>query len=495
MLSIAHRFRCWQWCVVVLLMGQPIWFFLLRGPRILNSDITLFTGWIVFSGVILLIAWLLKTTTADAIKWPIKQSVMVIMLGAAWLHLHAIVWLWPGLSDDALRYRSDGQMWQINQSPYAHRPVFTHPFKEHYAHIPNAHLGTMFPFVNLHTIYLPTSQIVFYGLKQLDDAWPGEHQLPASAPPSWRQSLKLLDFTGRLFTWRLGFGAMIVIATAFIAAACVQSGRSPWWAVLLGWHPLAIVETSGMAHQDAIGILCLAAAMWAFGRFCHQPKAVVSGLASGLCLALACGVKPLAIVLAPFWFIARPNYSWVTAFCITGLLLSTLIFYQHGYVGLLETLRLYTQTWEANASIYHVISTQFSGLHVTWTPVTLFFEPAQLGRIVAAVVGCGVALAAVIGRWHWTTAYYFIVLTSLLLAPVVYGWYLLWLLVIVPFTPRLGLTALVFCGTIVLNYHLWRTPGWVMPWSWLAMEYVPVYGALIYEVLSIRAQQKPSDNR
>jgi len=551
--STTRRFRCWQLCVAILLLGQPAWFFLLRGPRILDNDTILFAGWIGFSRVIALVAWLLKTTPPDAIKLPVKRSVWIILLGAMWLHGCAIHSLRPGLSDDVLRYRSDGQLWRSGWSPYSLTPLEFNKNKDLLSFPRRDSLDAAVPYRSVHTIYLPTSQLIFYALHRMDlqrpiygmlnPPYPFHEWKHLSALRSddanagnhvWREIQRRGDFDANVTPWRVAFALMTIAATGFVLFACIRLGRSPWYAALFGWHPLAIVETAGMAHQDAIGILCLSIAAYAWVRWGNNSfartadnKPVLPASESppgatlpatkknldyaptrphrtwdfsplaGVFLALACGVKPIALVIAPFWFIARSSFKWVIPFCITGLLLGSMLLYQNGYIGFLATLKIYTQQWEANGSVFHLIRTFAPPvwIHGRWIPIELFIEPQQLGRMLAGVVVGAVAIGLVIGRAHWTTACYWIVLTSLLMAPVVYPWYLLWLLVIVPFTTRYGLTAMIFSATVVLNYHLWRTPDWVMPWPWLALEYAPVYAALVYELLSIRSQPKPADNR
>ena len=544
------RFQIWIVCVVCILVGMPAWFFLLRGSRILDSDPVLFTGWIVLSGLILAIWYLLKTTPEDAIKLKPGRSQWVIMIGAVWLHVNAIVWLVPGLSDDVLRYRRDGQSWSMQVSPYA-RSLSLPPFKEMYALVSNEWFSRDFKHpldpldARLHhwsmrTIYLPTAEAVFAGVWKLEHGMLGWSLIPPEASPRWRESMHHLSWIRQVLVWRIAFGLMTLAATWLLMRTAIRMDRSPWWAVLIGWHPLAIIETSGMAHQDALGVMLLAGAFLAWiasGSLSLRERVGVRGLAiseaielgerplpsllpggegtrhaleystlstrrfdwhtpaAGVLLALACGVKPLAIFAAAFWFIARPSKRWVGPFVLTGLLLASVFLYQDGYVGFLQTLRTYTQTWEANGSLFHVIRTQLQPvwIHGWWMPAEWFFVPWDFARMVGATIVAGVAIALVRKRAHWTTAYYWLVLVSLLVAPVVYPWYLLWLLVIVPIlNPRWGLTGLVFAATVTFNYRLWHETQWVMPWSFLAAEYLPVYAAMIVEV-GLSMNQKQSE--
>ncbi|MBC7784581.1 MAG: hypothetical protein H7144_12155 [Burkholderiales bacterium] len=201
--------------------------------------------------------------------------------------------------------------------------------------------------------------------------------------------------------------------------------------------------------------------------------------AAGMLLALACGVKPIAFILAAFWFIARPRLAWVGPFILTCLLLGSVLLIQDGYVGFFKTLRTYTQEWEANGSFFHLVRTQ---MKPRWPLGELFVQPWEAARIWGGQIMALLAISLIWRRTDWLTAFYWLVLTALLVSPIVYPWYLLWLLAIVPLVPNgRGLTGLIFAATSVLCYRLWHT-DWIMPWPIFFAEYVPVYAALIYEV-------------
>ncbi len=557
------RFGLWIVCIAGLLLGMPVWFFLLRGSRILNSDTLLFSGWIGLSVLIIAIWWLLKTTPADAIKLKPARSQWIIILGAVWLHANAICWLVPGLSDDVLRYRVDGGMWILHESPYATSPsllglhsryfnfIYTQYEKEEdgrpgHGPLTVARYSPTVSYPAAHTIYLPTSQVAFTLIKYIEAKTVYRDFKVSWTNDTWRDMLTWLPWHEQVIPWRIAFGEMTLITTWLLMRTAIRMGRSPWWAILIGWHPLAIIETSGMAHQDAIGILLLAGAFWAWlpplplregpregydaeqesdqhsvehasqsaltrnvddiqtslRKPSHPPPSPSRGEgvimnysslptrridwptpASGFLLALACGVKPLAIIPAAYWFIAKPSARWVVPFILTILALLSVFLYQDGYIGFLQTLRTYTQTWEANGSFFHFIRTQFNPIWTTRYGIELFIEPWEYARMLGAIIVCALAIGLTWKRARWTTAFYWLVLTSLLVAPVVYPWYLLWVLVIIPIlNPRWGLTGLVFAATVTFNYRLWHEPQWVLPWGWLTIEYLPVYLTLIFEV-------------
>src|SRR5207253_11381503 len=117
------RFVVWCAAVACLFAGQMVWMALLRGPRVMRSDGVLIGGQIALGTIVLLIAFLLRTTPAGAIRLPRHMSEAVILIGAAALQFAAVALLRPALSEDVLRYRIDGRMWLAGVSPYATAPT------------------------------------------------------------------------------------------------------------------------------------------------------------------------------------------------------------------------------------------------------------------------------------------------------------------------------------------------------------------------------------
>ena len=66
-----------------------------------------------------------------------------------------------------------------------------------------------------------------------------------------------------------------------------------------------------------------------------------------------------------------------------------------------------------------------------------------------------------------------IFLAMLLASPVVYPWYVLWLLCFVPLMrSNAGLAGVVFSGTVIVSYLLWHSNAWTLSTTWQLVEYV-----------------------
>src|SRR5438034_11791903 len=111
--TIARRIRLFSWIVLILVLlpGQILWMFLLRGGRVLCSEPTLIWGQFILGLVTIGVMALLKSTPAGALRLSRRASARIVIGGTILLQLAAICLLAPALSDDLFRYRLDGRMW------------------------------------------------------------------------------------------------------------------------------------------------------------------------------------------------------------------------------------------------------------------------------------------------------------------------------------------------------------------------------------------------
>ena len=469
------RLAAWVAVAVVLLAGTPAWLFLLRGARLLDHDRTLFAGWVVLGGATLAMLGLLRTTPADALVLPPRANRAIVIGGAAWLQLLAVLLLMPVLSEDPLRYRLDGKLWLLGVSPYARAPAEVEsmgagPADESFR--PDA-LDKLVVRPDLPTIYLPTSELGFVAVRSIEyvllpelpavDVRPGEH---------WREVAARVPFVNRLLLFRVAGAVGAVGATALLVSALRRRRQSAWWAAVFGWSPLVVIECGGMGHQDILGVVLLLAAAqsWTRTRFGR----------AGFFLTAAALVKPLAILPLPWAvregvFRRRRLRRVIVGVAAPLLIAAPILIYQRGYVGLGRTMGEYLGTWVANGLIFDAMAAALGG-------------PGARYLAAALVVAVGVALWR--RRADAAAAGYGLFLALLLVSPVVYPWYLMWPLCLAPLLRRGGWTIAVWAATAGLTYQLWpeqaRTGLWQLPPAWLAAEYGPVFVALAVEVWGSR---------
>ena len=220
------------------------------------------------------------------------------------------------------------------------------------------------------------------------------------------------------------------------------------WVLAYAWHPLLATEVAGSGHIDIVGVLLLVVSAAALGRRWRTIAAVAFGL--------AVAVKLLPIVLLPLYWRRVRVRDGVLAAIIVGLLYVP--FLSHGRIST-GSLGTYAQSFRFN------------------DPVFAVFE-----RLTSPEIALGLAvlfgfLAAIWMRrktTEWSTdAFAWPMAASLLCAPVIYPWYLLWLLPFLRSTSTLPIV--IWTVSIIPTYIVWhlRAVGrpWVLPGWVVLLEY------------------------
>lgn len=238
----------------------------------------------------------------------------------------------------------------------------------------------------------------------------------------------------------------------------IASQRSPWWVLAYAWNPLVAIEGVGNGHVDLLGALCLVVAASALAR---RKRALAA-----IAFVLGVGVKFLPVTLVPlFW--GRIRFR--DAFLGVGILaMLYLPFLGHGKLPL-GSLGAYLSLWRINAPVYSILERVF---------------PVAGLVVVPPVLGFAVALWA---RWHlpldspqawaWPAA------VTLLFAPTIYPWYLLWL---TPFLFNASTLPLAAWTVSSLLFY------WPLPvWATTLVEYGPALAISLW-MLATKGIQQPS---
>jgi hypothetical protein len=215
---------------------------------------------------------------------------------------------------------------------------------------------------------------------------------------------------------------------------------------------------AGSGHIDIVGVLLLLLSVAALVRRWRAAAALAFGL--------AVSVKLLPVVLLPlYWRRVRMRDAALAA-VVVGLLYVP--FFNHGRIPI-GSLGTYVQRFRFNDPVF-----------------------ATLERVVAPqlAVGLAVLVGFLTAIWMrsktpaWSSdAFAWPMAASLLCAPVVYPWYLLWLL---PFVRSAAtLPIIIWTVSIIPTFYVWhlRTLGrpWLVPGWIMLLEYgsVATAGAII----------------
>ena len=222
-----------------------------------------------------------------------------------------------------------------------------------------------------------------------------------------------------------------------------RSGQGAHWVLAFAWNPLLATEVAGSGHIDIVGALLLLVSFYALGRRWRTLAAMTFGL--------AVSVKFLPIVLLPLYWRRIRLRDAILATIVVGLLYVPFLQHQWIPIGSLGT---YVQSFRFNDPVFAILERVTAPQVVTALAVLVGFLVAILMRKGSS------ALSA--DAFAWPMA------GSLLCAPVVYPWYLLWTL---PFLRSLStLPIMVWTVTIIFTYvvwylralgHPWLLPGWV----------------------------------
>jgi len=228
-------------------------------------------------------------------------------------------------------------------------------------------------------------------------------------------------------------------AIVFVLLDVLRCNRQGAHLVLAyAWSPLLAIEVAGSGHIDIVGGLALLVSAAALGRRWRATAAV------GLGLAIA--VKFLPIVLLPlYWKRVRIRDAALAA-AVVGLLYVP--FLDHGRIPI-GSLGTYVQSFRFNGPVFAMLDQ---------------VAPPQLLAGLAVLVGLITATWLRSSAPEWSPEVFaWPMAASLLCSPVVFPWYLLWLL---PFaTSASTLLIIVWTVSIIPTYVMWHLRTLGRPWG------------------------------
>ena len=342
-------------------------------------------------------------------RFPRRVIVIGLALAALW-HL-AFLLMPPGSDDDIHRYVWDGRVQRLGYSPYIVVP--SDPA--------------------LAALHTPETRTL--NNPDLPSPYPAGAELFFRAITAIHESV---------FALKVAFVVCDFAIVLVLLDILGRSGQAAHWVLAYAWNPLLATEVAGTGHVDIVGVLLL---LLSFAALERRWRAVAA-----LAFGLAVAVKLLPIVLLPlYWRRVRMRDAALAAVAV-GLLYVP--FFNPGRIPI-GSLGTYVQSFRFNDPVFTTLERVAAPQLVVGLAVLVGFLTAIWMRIKAP------ALSA--DAFAWPMA------ASLLCAPVVYPWYLLWLL---PFLQSASMVPIIiWTVSIIPAYYVWHlralgrpwlVPGWIM---------------------------------
>jgi hypothetical protein len=365
-------------------------------------------------------------------RFPHRVIVIGLVLAALW-HVPFLLTP-PGSDDDIHRYLWDGRVQRLGYNPYIVVP--SDPALS-----------------GLHT---PETRTL--NNPDLPSPYPAGAELFFRAVTAIHESVFALKAAFVVCDFAIVFVLLDILR---------RSGHGLHWVLAYAWNPLLATEVAGSGHIDIVGVLLLLVSAAALGRRWRAVAAVAFGL--------AVAVKFLPVVLLPlYWKRVRIRDAALAA-VVVGLLY--IPFLNHGRIPI-GSLGTYVHSFRFNDPVF-----------------------ATLERVAAPqlVVGLAVLVGFLTAIWlrrksaTWSAdAFAWPMAATLLCAPVVYPWYLLWLL---PFVRSAStVPIIIWTVSIIPTYYVWhlRTLGrpWLVPGWIMLLEYGCV--AMTAAIILLRRITQPA---
>jgi len=243
----------------------------------------------------------------------------------------------------------------------------------------------------------------------------------------------------------------------------------------IGWYflnPLVIIELTGNLHGEGIMIFFFLLGV----LFLFQNRTVKSSIM----MAFSIGSKLITLILIPLFLKKLGlNKSLYYFFLITTFFSLLWIPYmdENFYINYLQTIKLWFNRFEFNASIYYIIREigfYFKGYNVI----------SQFGKIAPFILISGIlfftflqknnSLKKILKNQLLLLSFYFFIATT------VHPWYIVSLVALCILTPYFY--PIVWSATIFLSYTSYTSNGFQEQPLLILLEYLTIFSIFIFEI-------------
>ena len=338
-----------------------------------------------------------------------RVVVIGLVLAAGW-HIEFLR-VPSGADDDIRRYVWDGRLQRLGYNPYIVVP--SDPAAKG-LHIPETRSLNN---PDLASPYPPGAQLFFRAVTAIQES---------------------------TFALKVAF-VVCEFAIVFVLLNILLCTRQAAHLVLaFAWNPLLAIEVAGSGHIDIVGALLLVVSVATLVRRWRAAAAVALGL--------AIAVKLLPVILLPLYWKRVRIRDAALATAVVGLLYVP--FLDHGRIPV-GSLGTYVQNFRFNGPVFAALDRFAPPQILAGLAVLAGLATATWLRIRSAKPGWSPEQFASMFAWPMAA--------SLLCAPAVFPWYLLWLL---PFlTSASTLLIIVWTVSIIPVYVQWHLRTLGRPWG------------------------------
>jgi len=352
----------------------------------------------------------------------------------------------PTLSDDYFRFIWDGQLILNSINPFDFLP------SEVSVEFPNkAELLAGMNSLNYYTIYPPVAQIIYFL-----GAW--------LSPNSILGSIVVM----RSFVIAAEVG-IIILLPKLLQLLKMNPLNSLWYAL----NPLVIIELSGNLHFEGIVLFFFLLAVYLLALQKEKLSAVAWAFAAATKLI---PIFFLPIILRKLSFKKAALFYSVFGIAFVALWIP---FYNSTLLPhFLQSVSLYSKTFEFNASVYYII--RAIGFEATgWNIIETAGPWLAITAYLAILI---ILLKKKIISWNgFFIALLFAISVYYLLALIVHPWYSITLVFLAVFT-RFRFPML-WSFLVVLSYWAYSNPAFQENFWLIALEYIAVIGFAIWELM------------
>ncbi|MEH6512660.1 MAG: mannosyltransferase [Maribacter arcticus] len=248
---------------------------------------------------------------------------------------------------------------------------------------------------------------------------------------------------------------------------------------LIFWYflnPLVIIELTGNLHFEGVMLFFFISSMFLLSIEKWKWAAVI--------LACSISIKLVPLLFLPLFFTYLGWKKSIMFYLIIGStsVLLFIPFYSPDFIGnYTKTLSLWFSNFEFNASIYNIVkrtAVQFNAK--PWEFIKIYGKITPILTITMVVLFTFLPkrknLNKVLASMMWVLAIYYFMSTTM------HPWYCIFLVLLAIFTSYRY--AIIWSAAIVLSYFAYSQPDFKENLWLLALEYISVYGFLIYEIVA-----------